>query len=55
MHNFAMFMSHLLTGAEVDMEIEAAAAVDDGHREAAEAGQAYFVSRSDPLKLVQAL
>ena len=50
-----MFMSHLLTGTEVDMEIEAAAAVDDGHREAAEAGQAHFVSRSDPLKLVQAL
>ena len=51
----AMLISHLLTGAEVDMEVEAAAAVDDGHGQAAEGGQALFIPRSDPLKLVQTL
>ena len=50
-----MLISHLLTGAEVDMEVEAAAAVDHGHRQAAEAGQDQFIPRSDPLKFVQTL
>ena len=48
-------MSHLLAGAEVDMEVERASSVDDGHVESAEAGQTHFVPRSDPLELVQTL
>ena len=37
------------------MEVEAAAPVDDGHVEAAEAGEAYSVAGGDPFKHVDAL
>ena len=47
--------THLLAGAEVYMEVEAAAPVDDGHVEAAEAGEAYSVAGGDPFKHVDAL
>ena len=51
----AIAISHLLAGAEVHMEVEAAALVDDGHVEAAEAGEAYSVAGGDPFKHVDAL
>ena len=45
----------MLTGAEVDVEVKAASAINNWHAETAQAGEAHFVPGGDPLKLVQTL